>query len=82
MVARNARGTAEGAGAATQVIEATKRTMAAPAARLVLQQSSSETLLSLMGRSKVGCNSAPPLFWLMKLAARKAPDVFVDSGWV
>lgn len=68
--------------ATTAVIEAAERTMAARTTRLVLQQPSSDTLVSLMGRSKAGCNPATPVFWLMKVASKHAPEVLAYAGWV
>jgi hypothetical protein len=56
--------------------------MAARTARLILQQPFRDTPMYLMGHTKAGCSPATPVFWLMKVMAKKAPDTLVDSGWV
>jgi hypothetical protein len=67
--------------ATTRVMEAAQRTIAARTARLVLQQRSADTLPHVLG-TRVGCHPAAPVFLLMRLASKHAPEVLEDTGWV
>jgi hypothetical protein len=68
--------------ATTIVIEAAERTVAARTARLALRRPSADTLMHLLGHGKLGCHPATPVFWLMKVASKHAPEVLAHAGWV